>query len=210
MPALHGFYRAVSSTSYKWSIDQWRRISLELKKLSSSGVVEKLNHLLVDILQKEDTDTKTLHFIQAFVSRYISEGRPLSGYFIVCCILETEWTILAQTLAPPLSMTATNVEAAAANKAWLALTRDELIDVSNFNDEIKALLKSVSAYAMQCFTDLFLQIQEMEIEPTIDTYAWETMSESLVNCSLYPGLITFLINALPEISFRLLCCFGGA
>jgi phosphatidylinositol 4-kinase len=188
MPALHGFYRAVSSTSYKWSIDQWGRISLELKKLSSGGVVEKLNHLLVDILQKEDTDAKTLHFIQAFVSRYVSEGRPLSGYFIVCCILETEWTILAQALAPPLSMTSTDVEAAAANKAWLALTRDELIDVGNLNDETRASLKSVSAYAMQCFTDLFLQIQEMETEPTIDTCAWETMSESLVNGFLYSDL----------------------
>lgn len=181
MPALHGFYRAVSSTPYKWSIEHWSRVSQELKKLCFSGVVERLNHLLVDILQKEDADAKTLQFIQTLVSRYISEGRPLSGYFIVCCVIETEWTILAQALVTPVLTAVTDVEAAAANKAWLALTRDEITDISNFDDQVRASLKSVTAYAVQCFTDLFLQIQEMDIEPSIDTYAWETMSESLVS-----------------------------
>jgi phosphatidylinositol 4-kinase len=33
---------------------------------------------------------------------------------------------------------------------------------------------------MQCFTDLVVQVEEMESEPSVDTYTWETMSESLV------------------------------
>lgn len=180
MPALHGFYRAISSTPYKWDICQWRRVSQELKKLCYNEVVEKLNRLLVTILQKEEIDVKSLEFIQAFVSRYISEGRPLSGYFIVCCVIETEWTILSQVLVTPTKTTVTNVEAAAANKAWGALLRDQIMDISKFNDEDRAAIRSVTAYAMQCFTDFFDQIQEMDSEPSIDTYAWETMSESLV------------------------------
>ncbi|KAF9446332.1 hypothetical protein P691DRAFT_708828 [Macrolepiota fuliginosa MF-IS2] len=184
MPGLHGFYRAISSTPYKWSITQWGRVSEEVKKLCSQDVVERLNHLLVDILQKEEADAKVLQFIQTFVSRYISEGRPLSGYFIVCCVIETEWTILAQALVPPVTNSITDVEAAAANKAWVALTRDEIINTQIFNDDIRASLKSLTAYAMQCFTDLFIQIQEMDSEPSIDTYAWETMSESLKLASI--------------------------
>ncbi|KAF5358382.1 hypothetical protein D9756_001382 [Leucocoprinus leucothites] len=179
MPALHGFYRAVSSTPYKWDIAQWRRVSQELKKLCYGEVVEKLNHLLVNILQKEMADAKALQFVQAFVSRYVSEGRPLSGYFIVCCVIETEWTILSQVLVPPTKTVVTDVEAAAANKAWVALLRDDIADISKFSDEDRAAIKSVAAYAMQCFTDFFVQLQEMDSEPSIDTYAWETMSESL-------------------------------
>jgi phosphatidylinositol 4-kinase len=181
MPALHGFYRGVSSTPYKWDISQWRRVSQELKKLCFNDVVEKLNHLLVNILQNGDADAKTLQFVQTFVSRYISEGRPLSGYFIVCCVIETEWTILAQVLVPSLKTAVIDVEAAAANKAWVALLRDEITDVNQFSDEDRSAIRSIMAYAMQCFTDFFDQVQEMESEPSIDTYAWETMSESLVS-----------------------------
>ncbi len=180
MPALHGFYRAISSTPYKWTITQWSRVSQELKKLCSQDTVDRLNHLLADILQEEEIDESVSQFIQTFVSRYISEGRPLSGYFIVCCVIETEWTILAQVLVPPVTTTVTDIEAAAANKAWFALTRGEIIDTSDFSDGHRACLQPVITHAMQCFTDLFIQIQEMDSEPSIDTYAWETMSESLV------------------------------
>jgi phosphatidylinositol 4-kinase len=192
MPALHGFYRAISSTPYKWDINQWRRVSQELKRLCHSEVVEKLNRLLVSILQKEEMDAKTLQFIQAFVSRYISEGRPLSGYFLVCCVIETEWTILSQVLVTPTKTTVTDVEAAAANKAWVALLRDQIVDVSKFSDEDREAIRSVTAYAMQCFTDFFDQIQEMDSEPSIDTYAWETMSESLVSFCHVPHAISSL------------------
>jgi len=181
MPALHGFYRSISSTSYCWSLSQWEALTVHLKSLCSSKTIERLNHLFVDILQKENADADTLRYVQTFVSRYVAQGRPLSGYFMVCCVLETEWTVLAQTLAPPGTLRSPVVEAAAANSAWLALTRNSAVEIDIESERTKEVLKNTIKYAMQCFTDLLLQIEEMDSEPSLDTYAWETMSESLVS-----------------------------
>jgi phosphatidylinositol 4-kinase len=144
---------------------------------------------LVDIVQQEDTDADTLHFIQTFFSRYVTQGRPLSGYFIVCCVIETQWTVLAQALAPPRPTSAGYAaEAAAANRAWLSLMR-HAADELDISEGVRDTLKSTIKYSMQCFTDLLVQIKEMDTEPSLDTYAWETMSESLVsNISLVLSL----------------------
>lgn len=137
---------------------------------------------MVDILQAEDADAETLRFIQTFVSRYVGQGRPLSGYFIVCCALETEWTVLAQALAPsPTAVTGNVIEAAAANKAWLSLMRRAGLHLDITDERLKETLNNTVKYSMQCFTDLLVQIEDMDAEPSIDTYAWETMSESLVD-----------------------------
>jgi phosphatidylinositol 4-kinase len=136
----------------------------------------------VDILQNENANEVTLPFIQTFVSRYATQGRPLSGYFIVCCVIETEWTVLAQVLAfTPPTKSNTVSEAAAANKAWLSLMRHAAHELDIGDEKIEKTLKSIIRYSMQCFTDLLVQIQEMDSEPSLDTYAWETMSESLVS-----------------------------
>jgi phosphatidylinositol 4-kinase len=180
MPALHGFYRAISSTSYRWTLPQWETLTLYLKSLCSSQTIDRLNHLLVDILQKEHADAETLAYVQTFVARYVSQGRPLSGYFMVCCVLETEWTVLAQVLAPPTRSQYPVVEAAAANKAWLSLTRNSALELDISNEDTKIVLNETIRYAMQCFTDLLIQIEEMDSAPSVDTYAWETVSESLV------------------------------
>ncbi|KAG6909642.1 hypothetical protein DXG01_016424 [Tephrocybe rancida] len=180
IPAIHGLYRAISSTSFPWTIDQWGRIATRVNELCSSTIVDRLNHLLVDIVQSEGPDGDSLRFVQTFVSRYVTQGRPLSGYFIVCCVIETQWTVLAQALVPPQPTTsATPSEAAAANKAWLSLMRTAPPPQEISDEKVVDTLKTTSLYAMQCFTDLLTQIDEMESEPSIDTYAWETMSESL-------------------------------
>jgi phosphatidylinositol 4-kinase len=181
MPSLHGLYRAISSTSYNWTLSQWQTLTTLLRNLTSPNTIDLLNHLIVDILQKEHADANTFGHVQTLVSRYVAQGRPLSGYFVVCCVLETEWTVLAQALAPPMSTRSPVVEAAAANKAWLSLTRNAARDLKIEDEEMKNLLKSTVKHSMQCFTDLLIQIEEMETEPAIDTYAWETMSESLVS-----------------------------
>lgn len=173
-------YRAISSTSYNWNITEWENLSAQLSKLCSPAMVDRLNRLLVDILQKENADAETLRFTQTFLSRYVNQGRPLSGYFMVCCVIETKWTVLAQVLAPPAVVRGPVSEAAAANKAWLSLTRNATLDLDVTDNKIRAALKSTIVYAMECFDDLLVQIQEMDSEPSIDTYAWETMSESLV------------------------------
>ncbi len=199
MPSLHGFYRAISSTSFSWSLSQWQTLTLYLRKLCSPSIIDRLNHLAVDILQKENADANTFRHVQTLVSRYVAQGRPLSGYFVVCCVLETKWTVLAQALAPPMSTRNPVVEAAAANKAWLSLTRSAARELEIEDQDIKDLLKLTIKYAMQCFTDLLTQIEEMEVEPVIDTYAWETMSESLVS-NLFP-----MLSGLPFIDFLETC-----
>jgi phosphatidylinositol 4-kinase len=188
-PALHGLYRAIISTSYPWTPGQWEQLSTHLSTLIVPDNLDRLNRLLVDIHQEEEVGPEVIHFIQAFLARYISHGRPLSGYFLVCCVIETQWTVLAQALAPSQTLSYGNiVEAAAANKAWLALMRKAPLDLQIIDEKIGNTLKSTMRYAMQCFTDLHLQIEEMETEPTIDTYAWETMSEGLV-CNSVPSCL---------------------
>ncbi|KAF8798204.1 hypothetical protein BYT27DRAFT_7178838 [Phlegmacium glaucopus] len=184
MPALHGFYRAISSTSYCWTLSQWEALTTHLKILCSPGIIDRLNRLLVDIVQQEVADADTLRYVQTLVARYVAQGRPLSGYFMVCCVLETEWTILAQALAVPLATRSPVVEAAAANKAWLSLTRNSALELDIEDDRTKIILKDTIQYAMKCFSDLLVQIEEMDSEPSLDTYAWETMSESLKLASI--------------------------
>ncbi|KAF7295444.1 hypothetical protein MIND_01084200 [Mycena indigotica] len=196
-PALHGLYRAISSTSFQWTITQWRELCHQLAGLGVPDVVDRLNHLLADILQKEQTDLETLHYVQTFVSRYVSRGRPLSGYFIVCCVIETNWTVLAQVLVPPeSSRQGPFSEAAAANKAWVALTRHAASELDIKDLEIEDTLRKTVEYSMKCFGDLYVQIQEMDSEPSLDTYAYETMSESLKLASICSIAINKLDEAL--------------
>lgn len=204
-PSIHGLYRAIISTSFPWTLDQWQKLSTHLSDLWASETVDRLNRLLVDILQNENSDEETVRFIQIFLARYVSRGRPLSGYFIVCCVLETQWTVLAQVLAPPQQPVTHGqkvVEAAAANKAWLSLMRNSALDLGKVDERTKKRLREVTDYAMHCFTDLLEQIQEMESEPSLDTYAWETMAESLVCPEGSLGSILALMYAI-ETGFRL-------
>ncbi|KAF7311374.1 hypothetical protein MKEN_01039300 [Mycena kentingensis (nom. inval.)] len=184
-PALHGLYRAISSTSFQWTITQWQQLAKQLNGLCAPETVDRLNHLLVDIIQQESTDAETLHYVQTFVSRYVSHGRPLSGYFVVCCVIETNWTVLAQVLAPPeTSQQGPFTEAAAANKAWVALMRHAALELDIKDLKIEDGLRKAVEYSMKCFGDLYVQIQEMDSEPSLDTYAYETMSESLKLASI--------------------------
>ncbi|KAH9930753.1 atypical/PIKK/PI4K protein kinase [Fomitopsis serialis] len=155
-PAFHGFYRAIISVSFDWSVNEWSTLSQLLNALFDVGVAERLNRLLIDIVPSgaEEEDMDQIQYIQTLFTRYVSRGRPLSGYFIVCCVTEAEWTILAQAVGN--ATTSYNpgypdfVEAAAANKAWQALLRSAIADNA-----------------------------VMDTEPSEDSYAWETMSESL-------------------------------
>ncbi|KAJ3734042.1 hypothetical protein DFJ43DRAFT_1065841 [Lentinula guzmanii] len=180
MPALHGMYRAIGSMSFTWTLPQWQMLADQLKYICSPDMVDHLNYLITDLVESEDSDEGTLQFVQTFLARYVSRGRPLSGYFIVCCVIETLWTVLAQALAPPLATTAAGVsEAAAANRAWNSLMRQAAMELDVTDTKTISALNKVTDYAMQCFTDLLVQIEDMEQEPSLDTYAWETMSESL-------------------------------
>ncbi|KAJ7709476.1 hypothetical protein B0H17DRAFT_1155491 [Mycena rosella] len=150
-------------------------------------------------------DTLMPALIDSFVSRYVAHGRPLSGYFVVCCVIETNWTVLAQVLAPPETSNQAPVnEAAAANKAWVSLMRNAASELDIKDKTIEKALKVTVEYSMKCFSDLFVQIQEMDSEPSLDTYAWETMSESLKLASICSIALHDLDEALYSRLFLLL------
>lgn len=184
-PAFHGFYRALISTSFPWTLAEWAQLSSRLNALFEPEAIERLNRLLVDVLQHESEDPEKLRFIQTLLSRYVSHGRPLTGYFIVCCVTEALWTVLSQAIIPPtLEKTAFRQEiqeAEAANKAWASILHGPVTSRSSPLDAtIRNALRSTTEYATGSFTELLIQIEEMDQEPAVDTYAWETMSESLV------------------------------
>ena len=156
-----------------------------MNTLFSTEVVAGLNHLLLNVLRTEEDDPDGVLFIRTFLSRYISRGRPLSGYFIVCCVIEAQWTILAQALTTAVTnedqCKTAYVEAAAANKAWKALLQEPVEDSAKESSEYMSALQSTLESSMKCFTNLLVQMEELEAEPSEDSYAWETMSESLVS-----------------------------
>ncbi|KAJ3555853.1 hypothetical protein NM688_g2347 [Phlebia brevispora] len=187
-PSFHGFYRAITSIPFQWSLEEWTALATHLNTLFSNEVVEGLNHLLVDVLRREDDEPEKVLFIRTFLSRYISRGRPLSGYFIVCCVIEAHWTILAQALIPKPTEASSripeSVEAAAANKAWQKLLNEAIDSSISGDEEYRQTLTATIDHSMKCFSNLLVQIEEMDTEPSEDSYAWETMSESLKLASI--------------------------
>ena len=176
-PAFHGLYRAVISTSFSWSITEWLRLSQALSDLLDADLVEHFgDHLTAAIDSPRE---------QAILSRYIAANRPLTGYFILCCIMEIEWTVLAQNLQTAQVCIAptgeTGEEAAAANAAWGALASKKVASPPQVTRDIGEGLRKSIDVAMQCFTDLLTQMESLETEPSSDTYAWETMAESIVS-----------------------------
>ncbi|KAJ8463246.1 hypothetical protein ONZ51_g10373 [Trametes cubensis] len=181
-PCFHGFYRAIISIPFDWSSDEWCSLARHLNMLFEAEVVERLNRLPIDALSSTGEDIEKIQYMQTLVSRYVSRGRPMSGYFIVCCVIEAQWTILAQVLGRAYSaedIVSTHEEAEAANIAWRKLLRYGTPG-SEFTDDVqRGLLRATMKYALQTFATLLLQIQEMDADPAEDSYCWETMSEGL-------------------------------
>lgn len=180
-PCLHGFYRAITSIPFVWSIQEWTALADHLNHLFSAEVVDNLNRLLVNVLRASEEEPEEVLYIQTFLSRYISRGRPLSGYFILCCVIEAQWTILAQALLPNCSSSGGFVEAAAVNQAWQSLLAEAIPTSLEHHQPFQETVQATLSSAMKCFTSLLLQIEDMDTEPSEDSYAWETMSESLVS-----------------------------
>ncbi|KAG1720737.1 hypothetical protein EDB19DRAFT_1963643 [Suillus lakei] len=134
IPSVHGLYRAITSTLYPWPASQWRLLSESLQSLVATPILERINRLLLDIHQ--EADATSIAFCHTFISRYIAFGRPLSAYLIICCVMEMQWTVLAQALAStPLVHKGQVREAAAANKVWVNLMKRPAKDLGLENDE---------------------------------------------------------------------------
>ena len=148
-------------------------------------MIDSLNNLLTNVVELDDPNS---HLPQTVLARYVGKERPLSGYFAVCCAMEIQWTVLAQTLIQPSEIkdvscvTAQDIgeDAAAANSAWNVLVSRKVVISEHYSTEIVSGLKRAQLRAMECFTDLLAQMGELEAEPSMDTYAWETMAECLV------------------------------
>ncbi|GJJ07619.1 hypothetical protein Clacol_001823 [Clathrus columnatus] len=185
-PSFHGFYRAVISTPFPWSLAEWHDLSLNISDLFLPQVVERLNNLLVELAKHTDEVGDEERFVHRLLARYVSNGRPLTGYFSVCCVIEIQGTVLAQCLCPPENLDPLQApeEAAAANAVWSTLisVSAKVLDIEDQN--IKDTLHTIMESALRCYTDLLLQLEELEGEPSLDTYAWETMSESIKLASI--------------------------
>jgi phosphatidylinositol 4-kinase len=164
---------------------EWQQLSANVALLFTSNVPEHFNNLVVEALGTSEEDHEQHHFIKMFMARYLGMGRPLTGYFMICCVVEIQWTVLSQSLVSRTSATEASQYdsdlAVAANMAWLQLTQDSLPD----SYETPALsecqsLEDTIRGALQLFSELLSQVEEMDMESSVDTYAWETMAESLV------------------------------
>ena len=205
-PAFHGLYRAMISSPFTWSAEDWASLTMTRGSLLKPEVVDFLNDLLPQSLQRCDNQEDQLRFIHLFLSRYVAQERPLTGYFIVCCVMEISWTVLAQALSPSADQDAQTAqeEAAAANRVWNRLT-NEPVENPNIVEKSQEALNDMLGYAISCFSDLQEQIEDMDNDPSIDTYAWETMAESLVR-SPYITMQLKLTEPRKETGNCLLCC----
>ena len=167
-----------------------------MSALFGSDVVERLNNLLIDSARLTADDPSEETFVQTLLSRYVASGRPLTGYFVVCCVIEIQGTVLAQTLSLPRAEASYSAleEAAAANAAWIALISHPAQALDIQDEGIRTNLRSTIASALRCYTDLLLQIEELDGDPSIDTYAWETMSESLASFALIDRHVTYIFK----------------
>lgn len=154
-----------------------------MSDLFASTVVERLNNLLIDSARLTEDDPQEEAFVRTLLSRYVASGRPLTGYFVVCCVIEIQGTVLAQTLSLPRDEAPSRAleEAAAANTAWMALISRPARVLDIQDESIKINLQNTINSALRCYADLLQQIEELDGDPSIDTYAWETMSESLAS-----------------------------
>ncbi|KAI5900497.1 uncharacterized protein SCHCODRAFT_01055286, partial [Schizophyllum commune H4-8] len=75
IPALHGFYRAVTTTSFPWTYNHWHALSAQFATICAPSVVDRLNNLLADIMQRDGPDEHILRFLHTFLGRYLSRGR---------------------------------------------------------------------------------------------------------------------------------------
>ncbi|CAE6400878.1 unnamed protein product, partial [Rhizoctonia solani] len=216
-PAFHGLYRAVTATPFPWQLSEWLACSKALASLFSARLVERLNAIVEEFLQRADEDPALSLYVQTLLGRYKANERPLSGYFAICSIVEIQWTALAQALVPPLfdpntqkkkSVLALTDDAEASNMAWATLMRQRAHDIDNTQQGAKEHLQQTVVHTMKYFNDLLMQVEDMEDDPDNDTYTWETMSETLKLASLCcvalgdldSGLLTQLKLLLSDVS----------
>lgn len=184
----------MTATPFPWQLSEWLACSQAITGIFSIKVVERLNSIVEEFLQRAEEDPALSLYVQTFLARYKANERPLSGYFAVCSIVEIQWTALAQVLAPPRCLfeddpqgkkkgttVALTDDAEASNIAWATLMRQQGHDMDITQKGAKAHLEQTLVWTMKTFSDLLVQVEDMDDDPDNDTYTWETMAESLVS-----------------------------
>lgn len=199
LPSFHGLYRALTSTPFAWSPTEWSSISSVTSELFAESSVNRLNDLTSEFAAEATNEeakefANTASFIRTIMHRYASLNRPLSGYFVVCEVMEIQWTVLGQIVFPPLCPDSPassssgahrhsrSTEAEAANMVWQALMSSPFAKetvIGRFDSNTLGATRKALDAASKCFLDLLEQVQEFaDIDPEL--YAFETLSESLV------------------------------
>ncbi|EJU05379.1 atypical/PIKK/PI4K protein kinase [Dacryopinax primogenitus] len=181
LPSFHGLYRALVSVPFPWSVAQWRALTSLLSQLLSAELVEKLNDILVNAIEADMSDDEEGMYKQSLLTRYVAAGRPLTGYFIACCVAEMQWTTLAQALHTPGEenfVPKPPVDAEASTLAWTALLEQKLDVSGDLTAEDKEGLKNTGVEANKWVSEMLAQIKELEGMEG-DAYVREVMAESL-------------------------------
>ncbi|KZO97923.1 atypical/PIKK/PI4K protein kinase [Calocera viscosa TUFC12733] len=210
LPSFHGLYRAIVSVPFPWSVTAWRALASLLSPLLSAELVERLNDILVDAIEadmsddeytprftngsvpdrdaespigkpREPQDPREATYKQTLLTRYVAAGRPLTGYFVACCVAEMQWTTLAEALHTPGQETFVAkppVAAEASSLAWTTLLEGKLDVSDELTEEDKDGLKTTGLEASKWVSEMLAQIKDLEGMEG-DAYVREVMAESL-------------------------------
>ncbi|KZT60454.1 hypothetical protein CALCODRAFT_119134 [Calocera cornea HHB12733] len=129
----------------------------------------------------EPQDPREATYKQTLLTRYVAAGRPLTGYFVACCVAEMQWTTLAEALHTPgqeYFVAKTPVAAEASTLAWGTLLEGKLDVAEGLTEEDKDGLKTTGLEASKWVSEMLAQIKDLEGMEG-DAYVREVMAESL-------------------------------
>jgi hypothetical protein len=174
LPAFNGLYRSFTSTPHSFTLPSFLLLSSSLAAFLTSAKVEHLNGLLHRPTQSPGASAaiKRQQNANALLGRYRSNGRPLSGNFLVCASQENP--------ADPDGEDG----AEASNLAWDLLLRGEAAQQPTSSPEGELVrIKETAERAMGVFEGMLANAIQLKAEANgTDLYLFEVMSESLVRC----------------------------
>ena len=195
LPAFNGLYRSFTSTPHSFMLPSFLLLSSSLAAFLTSAKVEHLNGLLHRPTQSPGASAaiKRQQNANALLGRYRSNGRPLSGNFLVCASQEMQWTMLSQVLTPSDAFKEPILNPAdpdgedgaeASNLAWDLLLRGEAAQQPTSSPEGELVrIKETAERAMGVFEGMLANAIQLKAEANgTDLYLFEVMSESLVRC----------------------------
>ncbi|UZJ55413.1 hypothetical protein CBS101457_004733 [Exobasidium rhododendri] len=210
-PKFNGFYRAISSVSFPWSLEEFARLTTTISSFTASNPnLRRLNEALLILpeqqatleqadratrrkpktatvrLRDDDDDARSDGSVDTFFSgdeeaddggeeedlqdkfietddedaynyrlailaHYRQAGRPLSGFFVLCAIVESLGTILAQSLAVharPLPAKNSNGRSEQASERRDSVS-DSILDAQGETDTTRLAWKSLLQHAVR-------------------------------------------------------------